>query len=207
MQELIIEFINQYGYWGIGILMILENFLLFIPSEVILTFGGFMTTYSSLNVWLVVLSATGGSLSGAILLYGAGRLISHDYLIRILYEKPWLRLHLPLDDIKKAGYWFTEKGIIAVFVGRFIPIIRCLISIPAGMAKMHIGVFILLTTMGVAVWNTVLIWMGVVAGESWERIAKYMHTYSVIALLVLAILVIVTAAVTIYNNMSRRRRF
>lgn len=187
MQNWIINIMNRYGYTGVAGLIGLENIFPPIPSEVILTFGGFMTTCSELNFTGVVLAATVGSLFGAIILYGIGWILSYEKLCRILSGKTGKILHLYPADIDKAVSWFDKKGNITVFFCRFIPIVRSLISIPAGCAKMKMLPFLLLTTAGSFIWNTVLVFLGALAGESWNRIAAYMDTYSNVALIVLAV--------------------
>ncbi|MDD4169668.1 MAG: DedA family protein [Desulfotomaculaceae bacterium] len=201
MQDFIIEFINQSGYWGLGVLIVLENIILLIPSEVILLFGGFMTTYSSMNVWLVILSTTIGSVIGAMILYSAGRFITPEHLEKLISGSIGRVLHLQLDDIEKANSWFARKGYLVVFFCRFIPIIRCLISIPAGTAKMNLGAFLVLTALGTSVWNTVLVWLGVFAGKSWHISLHYMGTYSAIAMAVTGLIVFVV----IRQNLKRKR--
>lgn len=186
MQEWIIQIMNQFGYIGIALLIAIENIFPPIPSEVILTFGGFMTTYTSMNVWLVALFATIGSVIGAIVLYGIGRLLTPQRLAWIIDK--WGRiLRIKKQDIKKAEKWFNRRGSLTVFFCRFIPIVRSLISIPAGMAHMNIGKFLIYTTLGTSIWNIVLVYLGAYAGANWENILKYMNTYSNIAVAVLAV--------------------
>ena len=185
MQEWIIQIMNQFGYIGIALLIAIENIFPPIPSEVILTFGGFMTTYTSMNIWLVALFATIGSVIGAIVLYGIGRLLTPQRLAWIIDK--WGRiLRIKKQDIKKAEKWFNRRGSLTVFFCRFIPIVRSLISIPAGMAHMNIGKFLLYTTLGTSIWNIILVYLGAYAGANWENILKYMNTYSNIAVAVLA---------------------
>lgn len=187
MQSWIIAAMGRYGYLGIAFLVALENLFPPIPSEVILTFGGFMTTYTSMNVWGVVLSATVGSLIGAIVLYAVGRLLSPERLRLWLGGRIGKMLHFKAEDIVKADRWFQSKGKNAVFFCRFIPIVRSLISIPAGMARMNMGLFLLLTTIGSAIWNLVLVWLGVLTGAAWERVVGYMDIYSKIALVAMLV--------------------
>lgn len=188
MQNWIINIMSRFGYIGVAALIGLENIFPPIPSEVILTFGGFMVTCSDLKFSGVVLAATAGSLFGALILYGIGYLLSYEKLCRILSGKTGKLLHLYPDDIDKAVSWFDKKGNITVFFCRFIPIVRSLISIPAGCAKMKMIPFLLLTAAGSFIWNTVLVWLGALAGESWNKIAGYMDTYSAIALIVLVMI-------------------
>ncbi len=187
MQNWIITIMNRFGYLGVAGLIGLENIFPPIPSEVILTFGGFMTTCTDLTFTGVVVSSTIGSLIGAILLYGIGWILSYDKLCRILSGKTGKILHLYPEDIDKAVSWFDKKGNYTVFFCRFIPIVRSLISIPAGCAKMKMLPFLLLTTAGSFIWNTVLVYLGALAGKSWSKIAGYMDTYSTIVLIILII--------------------
>lgn len=188
MQEWIITVMQQYGYLGVALLIAIENIFPPIPSEVILTFGGFMTTYTTLNIWLVILAATAGSLIGAIFLYGVGCLLPPHRLKAILSGRTGKLLHLCPDDVDKSIEWFNRTGFTTVFFCRFIPMIRSLISIPAGFARMKLLPFLVLTTLGSFLWNTVLVWVGVAARESWDIIVKYLDSYSGAARLVLAVL-------------------
>lgn len=180
MQEWIVAVMNQFGYFGIALLIAIENIFPPIPSELILTFGGFMTTYTSMNVWLVTLFATVGSVAGAVVLYGAGRLLTPQRL-GWLIDRWGHILRLKRQDVEKAESWFLRKGSSTIFFCRFIPIVRSLISIPAGMAHMRVGKFLLYTTLGTAIWNAVLVNLGAFAGEGWERIANYTNLYSYVA--------------------------
>lgn len=203
MQDFVIEIMNQFGYLGIGVLIAIENIFPPIPSEVILTFGGFMTTYSDMNVWIVILSSTVGAVIGALILYSIGRLVTPEHLKNLVSGKVGKALHLQTSDISKAGKWFLQKGNLAVFFCRFVPIVRSLISIPAGTAKMNLGVFLVLTTLGTTIWNTVLVWLGVFAGKSWEKIVQYMNTYSIIALVVMGLIVFILAIIFYKKHLKR----
>ncbi len=170
MQTWIIEMMNQFGYIGIALLIALENIFPPIPSEVILTFGGFMTTYTSLTVIGVIISATVGSVIGATVLYGVGRIFSIELLGRFLDGKIGKILHLKKDDVFKACEWFNNKGKFTVLFCRCIPVIRSLISIPAGISQMKFSSFIFMTVIGSLIWNIVLVYLGVFAGSSWSKI-------------------------------------
>ena len=204
MQDWIIQIINQFGYIGILLLVALENIFPPIPSEVILTFGGFMTTCTSMNIWVVILSATAGSVFGAILLYGVGRWLTPQKLIRLLDSRWGTLLHIKKEDISKAAGWFSRRGNSTVFFCRFIPIVRSLISIPAGIAKMNLGKFLVLTAAGTLIWNAVLVYLGALAGDSWGIIAGYMNTYSMFAVFALIILVIILGIIFYKNRSSKK---
>ena len=202
MQEWIINIMNQFGYLGIALLIAIENIFPPIPSEVILTFGGFMTTYTSMNIWLVVLFATIGSVTGAIILYGIGYLLTPQRLDWLL-DKWGHILRVKKQDVKRAEGWFIKRGKFTVFFCRFIPVVRSLISIPAGMSRIRLGSFLLYTTLGTAIWNVVLVYLGAIAGASWESIIKYMDTYSYI---IFAILAVIGIGFVIWFIIKRQRR-
>lgn len=190
MQEIIIEIMNNFGYIGICLLILVENIFPPIPSEVILTFGGFMTTQSEMSVLGVILVATIGSVLGAIVLYLIGRLINKDVIEKWLDGKVGKILRFKREDVEKANSWFEKRGKLTVLFCRCIPIVRSLISIPAGMTKMAFVPFILLTTIGSAVWNTVLVVLGNIAGNSWERISNVIDKFSDVILIALIVLMV-----------------
>jgi len=201
VQEIMLNVINRFGYAGVFLLIMVENIFPPIPSEVILTFGGFMTTYTDMNVWIVILVATLGSAMGAVVLYLVGRLLSAAHLERLFEGRIGRLLHLKISDVNRAEAWFTRHGSKAIFFCRFVPIVRSLISVPAGMAKAKMAPFLLFTVAGTFIWNTVLIFLGRVAGDAWESMAHYVDTYSMIALAALVIVVLGIGAVFI------KRRF
>ena len=188
MQEFIISLMGQFGYFGVFFLIALENVFPPIPSEVILLFGGFMTTYTSLNIALMVVAATLGSLLGAIVLYYIGKILNKERLKKIVSGKVGKVLRLKEKDIDMADQWFDTKGNKTVFFCRFIPIVRSLISIPAGMSEMPMAKFLLYTTVGSAIWNTVLIVIGNRVGENWESILGVFDQYSHIVLILLILI-------------------
>lgn len=193
MQNWIIDIMNQYGYIGITLLIAIENIFPPIPSEVVLTFGGFMTTYTSLNIWGVIIASTIGSLLGAIVLYGVGRLLSAERLASLLDGRIGQILRFKKEDVFKAYDWFNHRGKSSVLFGRCIPVVRSLISIPAGMAKMKLGIFFLMTTIGSFVWNIILVYLGVVAGASWEKILAGTDIFTKITVVVLGVIAVVIA--------------
>lgn len=199
MQHMIISLMNEFGYLGILILIAIENIFPPIPSEVILTFGGFMTTYTDMNVICVVVFSTIGSLLGAILLYYLGKLLNKDRLERIIEGKIGKVLRLKKKDIEKADYWFDTKGYHTVFFCRFIPVVRSLISIPAGMSEMKFGKFVLLTTIGSMIWNIVLVALGTLMGNKWTKIVEYIGIYSKI-ILILCVVMIVIGLIFFYSK-------
>lgn len=201
MQEFVMSFMNQFGYFGVFLLIAIENIFPPIPSEVILLFGGFVTTYTKLNIILMTLFATLGSLVGAILLYYIGKIFNYEKLQKLVSGKIGRILHLKKDDITRADKWFNQKGNITVFFCRFIPLVRSFISIPAGMNKMNIVKFIIYTTIGSLIWNFVLILLGAKTKENWTSILKLLNTYSIFIVIILLLLLIL---ITIYFYKKRK---
>ncbi len=177
MQDWFFTVMNEFGYLGIMFLIALENIFPPIPSEVVLTFGGFFTTVSSLHIVGVILSSTAGSVLGAIVLYLIGMQLNIQRLERIV-DKWGHILRLKKEDIHKADAWFDKYGYWTIFFCRFIPLIRSLISVPAGMSQMNVSLFLVFTTLGTLIWNTVLVFLGAYVGESWEDIVYYFDIYS-----------------------------
>lgn len=192
VQAWITDFMEQFGYIGIFFMIALENIFPPIPSEVILPFGGFMTTYTTLTVPGVIAAATAGSVVGALVLYGIGRLLSVERLERIVDRwGGWLRVKP--EDIDKANRTFQRYGVWAVFVGRMIPLVRSLISIPAGMAKMNIWLFFWLSVLGTLIWNTILISIGAALGESWGKVSEVIGMYAEVVYILIAAVIVVGA--------------
>lgn len=191
MQEIILSIMNVYGYLGVFLLIMVENVFPPIPSEVILLFGGFMTTYSKLNIVGMIVASTLGSLFGAIVLYYVGKIFNKDRLKKIISGKLGKILRLKVSDIDKADSWFDNKGNKTVFFCRFVPLIRSLISIPAGMSEMPILKFIIYTVVGSLIWNAVLIIVGSIVGENWTSILNILNTYSHVVVILFAIIFIV----------------
>ena len=188
MQAWIIEIMNQFGYLGIFLLIAIENIFPPIPSEVILLFGGFMATYTNMHIVGIIIASTLGSLVGAYVLYFIGKIFNKERLKKIVRGKIGKVLRLKEKDIDMADEWFDKKGNKTVFFCRFIPIVRSLISIPAGMSEMPLGKFTLYTVVGSLIWNTVLSIAGQTVGANWESILAIFEQYSHIAAIVLVIL-------------------
>lgn len=204
MQEFIINIMNSYGYIGVFLLILIENIFLPIPSELILLFGGFMTTYTKLNIIGMIISSTLGSLIGALLLYKIGTIFSKEKLKILISGKLGRVLKLKNSDIDNANKWFTNEGKKTVFFGRFIPLIRSIISIPAGINKMNISKFITYTLLGSIIWNLVLIILGHIVGRNWKAILKIFKLYSRFSLLLLFILLIILIT-KLYKNKSKEK--
>lgn len=201
MQEALIEFVGSYGYFGLALLIFIENVFPPIPSEAVLLFGGFMTIKTDMSIIWLAVAATIGSLAGAVALYALGAFLGKERLKSLLGGKIGRALRLKPESVDKAESWFSRYGGKAVLICRCIPIVRSLISIPAGMAGMRLIPFLLLTTLGSAVWNTVIITVGALTGSAWESCIGYFGAYTFIAAAVIGILVLIA-----YINYRRKNK-
>ncbi len=182
MQETIINLIEQQGYFAIFLLIFIENIFPPIPSEVILLFGGYVSHKSILNIWLAILSATAGSLLGAIVLYLVSSHLGKEKIKTLLSGKIGHILFLNAESVDKADTWFQRYGAKAVFICRCIPVVRSIVSIPAGISRMDFRKFIILTCLGSLIWNTVITWAGYLAGDAWQTVQVWLGIYSDIVL-------------------------
>lgn len=185
MQDFMLELINDYGYLGIFLLIFIENVFPPIPSEAVLLFGGALTVGTAMDVPGTIAAATAGSLSGAIVLYALGRVFRPERLKALFAGRFGRVLHLKPEYVDQSVTWFTRYQSRAVLICRCIPLVRSLISIPAGFAAMNIPQFLLLTALGSLVWNTVLVMVGAALGAAWETAMPYLDQYTHLALIVI----------------------
>jgi len=192
MNTFIISIMNKYGYVGILFLIAIENIFPPIPSEVILTLGGFMTSQSGVNMSLfgVIIASTLGSIVGAIILYYVGYILNKDRLIKLCDSKLGKILCLKKEDIEKSYNKFNEKGNLSVLYSRFVPILRSLISVPAGMNKMKFGLFMIYTSIGSLIWNIVLCSLGKLVGSNYMVVANIFGKYSKLILVLLIVFIL-----------------
>lgn len=188
MQQFILHIIEQFGYFGVFFLILIENVFPPIPSEVILLISGFFSSYTSLSVFYMILASTLGSFLGAIILYYIGKIFNKERLKKIVNGRLGKILFLKENDIDKADEWFDNKGNKSVFFCRFVPIVRSLISIPAGMSEMPMGKFIIYTICGSMIWNTVLICLGYRLGSNWEYVLTILDKYKMVVIVILVII-------------------
>lgn len=201
MEAWITAVMEDYGYAGIFFLILIENIFPPIPSEIVLTVGGYMTTTAGLSITGVVAASTAGSVAGAVILYYIGRWLSVERL-EGLVEKYGKWLRLKKADLYKADAWFDRYGVWAVFFGRLVPVVRSLISIPAGMSGMNVKIFLLFTIAGTLIWNTILVIVGAALGENREAILHQLDIYSNAVYVLLAI----GAVVFVWYLIRRRHK-
>lgn len=190
MQTFMLDTVNQFGYLGIFLLIFIESVFPPIPSEAVLLFGGALTTTTAMNIPGTILAATAGSLSGALVLYALGSIFQANRLKILFAGKVGKMLHLKPEYVDKSIAWFVKYQYKAVLICRCIPLVRSLISIPAGCAAMNIWQFLLLTTIGSTLWNTLLITVGAWLGTAWKKATPYFDKYTYFAIAILGILVL-----------------
>ena len=187
--EWVINVIETLGYLGLTVLVALENIFPPIPSELILPLAGFLTGQNRLSFPLVPVATTLGSLLVALLLYGIG-MAAGQRGIRRLFERYGHWALLTPDDLTRAENWFDRYGSVAVFIGRLVPVVRSLVSIPAGYRRMPMSHFLLLTGFGSALWNGALISLGWALGENWHEVERYVGWLQYLVIAAVAFLVI-----------------
>lgn len=177
MSVWILATMDRLGLAGVTLMMFLENVFPPIPSELIMPMAGFSSAMGDMNIVAVIIAGTLGSVLGALPLYYLGTMFDEQHLHK-LAEKYGKYLLIKPSDITNATNWFNKHGKAVVFFGRMIPAIRSLISIPAGMNRMPILPFLVLTTLGSAIWTTLLAYAGYVLGANYEQVAEFIAPIS-----------------------------
>jgi membrane protein DedA with SNARE-associated domain len=172
LDERVIDIIERFGYTGIALLIALETIFPPLPSEIILPLGGFTASRGDLTLWVVILAATLGSVAGALVLYAVGYWFGQERLYWLV-DRYGRYVLLKQSDIDKANDWFERYNTKAVLIGRMIPVVRSLISIPAGLTKMALPTFLVYTAIGSALWNSALIGSGYLLGNNWDDVEQY----------------------------------
>jgi membrane protein DedA with SNARE-associated domain len=200
MSQWVLDIMQQLGYAGVVLLMFLENVFPPIPSEIIMPAAGFAAARGELSLTGVIIAGGVGSVLGAVVLYYVGRLLNEERLIALTdrYGK-WLLISS--DDIRQADDWFDRHGPKIVFFGRLLPGVRSLLSIPAGMANMPMGQFLLYTSLGTTLWSGLLAVAGYQLGANYEQIEGWIGPISQIILAVCILL----AVIFILRRVQKRR--
>jgi membrane protein DedA with SNARE-associated domain len=191
------QVISSLGYVGIFILMVMESMVLPVPSEAVMPFAGFLVADGVLSVFGVLLAATLGSIVGSLASYAIGLYGGRPFLNR--FGKYLL---LNQEDLDWTDRFFQRNGSPTILISRFIPIVRHLISIPAGLARMPLAPFALFTVIGAGLWNAFLTWCGYALRRNWERVMAYSH-YIDIAVIVIGCALI---ALFVWKHLAGRKR-
>jgi membrane protein DedA with SNARE-associated domain len=191
----ITDFIDSIGLVGVAVLVALENVFPPIPSEVILLLAGYNVELDRFGFIGAVIAATIGSIIGAYFLYGVGRVLSEERLEGLL-AGIGKYVGLKKKDVHKGFEWFERHEDPVVFFGRLIPVVRSVVSIPAGAEKMPLIKFTVLTGVGSLIWNTVWVSIGWGLGSQWEKAERWssLLQYIVVAVVLIAIVVLIIRA-------------
>lgn len=181
-----VDVMTALGEVGVGVLVAAENLFPPIPSEVVLPLGGYLASRGELDLLLVVLAATVGSVLGALALYEVGARLGRARMRRIVVAVPLV----DLEDLDKAEAWFARHGDVSVLLGRCIPVVRSLISVPAGIEGMPRGRFVVLTTLGSGVWNAVFVGAGYALGARFEEVERYSGVLNAVVYAAIAVVVL-----------------
>lgn len=181
--------IESLGYLGVALLVILENVFPPIPSEIVLPFAGFVAQRGDASVVAMVLSATVGAVIGALILYGIAAVIGPERLAAFVSRfGRWFGVKP--SDLVRAEQWFDRHAAAAVLLGRCVPLVRSVVSIPAGFRRMKLLPFVLYTAVGSAVWNTALVGAGAVLGAQWDRVEQWVGLFQYVVIVAILAFVI-----------------
>ncbi|WP_290515912.1 DedA family protein [Aeromicrobium sp.] len=186
-----VDLMDTLGLFGAALAVGMDNLFPPIPSEIILPLAGFAASQGTFSLTGALIATTVGSVSGAVLLYWLGAIFGRDRAVMVFDKVPLLKV----SDLEKTEAWFAKHGGMAVFFGRMVPIFRSLISLPAGVEKMSFALFLLLTTLGSLIWNSIFVIAGYRLGENWDAVEPYANVFQKIVvggvLLVIAVFVFV----------------
>ena len=195
---LIVDVVAAIGSVGVGLAVALEVIVPPIPSEIVLPLAGFLAGRGDLSYTAALVWSTVGSLVGALVAYWLGAALGRDRV-----ERLWARVPLSEpEDLARADAWFVDHQRRAVFFGRFVPVVRSLISVPAGVSRMSLPVFVIYTTLGSGLWNAVFITLGYELGAQWHEVGQYSDVLNVITIVAIVVVVGVLAG----RRLTRRRR-
>lgn len=204
MVQFAVDLIDQLGLLGAAALIAIEVVILPIPSELILLLTGFNVSLDRFIYITAILVTTVGSLIGALFLYWMGFAFSEERL-EFLVTKYGKYVGIKLSDLQKTGNWFERHGAQLVFFGRLIPLIRSLVSIPAGLTNMKLSKFILFTTLGSAIWNTLWITLGFFLGDRWQEAEKYTKYLDLVVYAGIAVVAVIFLYKTITSLIKLRK--
>jgi membrane protein DedA with SNARE-associated domain len=189
--------IEKSGYVGVFILMIMESMVFPVPSEAVMPFAGFLIEQKTFTFWEVILVSTLGSIVGSLISYYVGYYGGMPFVRK--FGKYAL---LDIEELEATEKFFTKRGELTIFICRFIPVVRHLISIPAGTGRMNVWRFSIFTIIGAALWNAFLAYVGFVLKSNWEEVMKYSHIIDIVVILSLMAVV----GLYVYRHMKKRSR-
>jgi len=189
LTNLATDLVERLGYIGVALLVAIENVFPPIPSEIVLGFAGFTASKGEYSVVGMIIAATIGSLLGASILYGVSAAVGPLRLRAILIRYGnWIGVSE--QDLDRSEAWFDRRSRSAVLICRCVPLLRSVISVPAGFRRMPFGVFMLFTVIGSLVWNTGLITAGYLLADQWERVLDFTEPFQTIVVVVIGVAVV-----------------
>jgi membrane protein DedA with SNARE-associated domain len=201
---LVQRLILQLGYPGVGAVMFIENVFPPIPSEVVMPFAGFLVGRGELSFVGILVAGTLGSVLGALLLYYVGMWVG-DGVVRGFLRRYGKWIMTSEADYNRALRFFDRYGSAVVFFGRLIPLVRSIISIPAGANHMPLPRFLLFTTLGAALWSGALAYAGVVMGENWHQIISLIDRYQTLTIIVAVVAAVLLAGGWLFRRLKRSK--
>ena len=201
MVQFILDKFSQMGYSGVTIMMMIESSFIPFPSEVVIPPAAYLASKSELNLYLVILSGVIGSILGALVNYFLAFFLGRAVIYRLAETRFSKLCMINTHKIQRAEQYFNKYGVISTFIGRLIPVIRQLISIPAGLAKMNLGSFVLFTAIGSGIWTVILALFGYYFGENQEYI---MENIKIISFGFVLILIIGLSLYYIWNKKNKK---
>lgn len=171
MEDWVVDVVRGMGPLGVALLMFLENVFPPLPSEVIMPLAGYLAARGEASFWAMVLAGTAGSLAGALFWYRVGRMVTHPRL-RAWVDRHGTWLAMTPRDVDGATEWFARHGGGSVLFGRMVPVVRTLISVPAGFTRMPAARFVLLSAIGTGAWTLALAYAGLLLGHRFQQVER-----------------------------------
>jgi len=192
--DLVTRWIGDYGALAVFLLMVAESACIPVPSEAIMVYGGFLVSQGKAGLGAIIVAGVAGNLVGSLIAYWVGRVKGREWVLR------WHWLHVTPARLDRADRWFARWGELAVLIGRLLPVVRTFISLPAGIARMPVWRFTILTFIGCVPWVIALTLAGRAVGDNWEQLQHHLRWLDY------AIVLAVVAGIVWLVVRSRRRR-
>jgi membrane protein DedA with SNARE-associated domain len=203
MDSWVTSTVESMGYFGVALLMALENIFPPIPSELIMPLAGYVAARGDLSLWVVVAFGTVGAVAGTLPWYGVARWLDRDGVHRwVDRHGHWLTIDC--DELERAERWFEKRGRLMVAIGRLIPGVRTIISVPAGYCAMPLGEYLAFSTIGTVVWTGALAYAGLALGQSYANVSRYLGPVTWVVLGVLVLIYLVRLVRMRKRNHARR---
>lgn len=193
---LFLDFISSWGYLAVAILMAMENTCIPIPSELILGFAGYLVSIGQINFAKVIVAGMIGGMAGSIITYYIGYLGGRPFIYK--YGKYFF---IKKSHVDTAQRWFDKYGIKAVFFSRLLPVVRTFISLPAGFAGVNMKKFIIFTFAGSLPWTILIVYIGKILGNNWQKMLTIGHDFSLLIVAIIAIVILY-----LYVQYRKRRK-